>query len=188
MYLGKTPNGPSMKFQVVNVHTMDELKLTGNGMLGSRPILNFDSDFEEKPHFKLMKALLTDAFGTPKGHPKSKPFVDRVMSFFLVKNNIWVRTYQIIEKSEKLDGKDTQLVEIGPRFVLIPIRMFSGSLGGATLYQNSAFISPNDERASLKRKKGDRYKNRVDHTKNRKILVESYQPPRNPLAGTSMFK
>ncbi len=88
MYIGKTPHGPSAKFHVVNVHTMDELKLTGNCMIGSRPLLDFDSSFDKAPHFQLMKQLLTDAFGTPLGHPKSKPFVDRVMSFYLVKNNV----------------------------------------------------------------------------------------------------
>lgn len=88
MYLGKTPQGPSVKFQVVNIHTMEELKLTGNCMIGSRPLLNFDTGFERSPHLQLMKALLSDAFGTPKGHPKSKPFLDRVMSFYLLKNNI----------------------------------------------------------------------------------------------------
>ena len=88
MYLGKTPEGPSVKFHVVNIHTMDELKLTGNCMLGSRPLLNFDANFNNSPQFQLMKSLLSDAFGTPMGHPKSKPFNDRVMSFFVVKNNI----------------------------------------------------------------------------------------------------
>jgi ribosome biogenesis protein BRX1 len=88
MYLGKTPNGPSVKFQVVNVHTMDELKLTGNCMLGSRPLLNFDAAFDKSYHFQLMKLLLRDTFGTPLGHPKSKPFLDRIMSFNIIKNNI----------------------------------------------------------------------------------------------------
>jgi ribosome biogenesis protein BRX1 len=88
MFLGKSPQGPSAKFQVLNIHTMDELKLTGNCMAGSRPFLNFDSSFETTPHMKLIKVLLTDAFGTPLGHPKSKPFVDRIMSFFLIKNKI----------------------------------------------------------------------------------------------------
>jgi ribosome biogenesis protein BRX1 len=88
MFLGKSPQGPSAKFQVVNIHTMDELKLTGNCMLGSRPLLNFDLTFESLPHFQVLKQILSDAFGTPLGHPKSKPFVDRVMSFFVIKNNI----------------------------------------------------------------------------------------------------
>lgn len=88
MYVGKTPYGPSAKFHVVNIHTMDELKLTGNCMIGSRPILDFDVAFNSKPHWRVVKSLLTDAFNTPHGHPKSKPFIDRIMSFFIVKNNI----------------------------------------------------------------------------------------------------
>lgn len=59
-----------------------------------------------------------------------------------------------MEKSEKAGESDTHLVEIGPRMVLIPIRIFSGSLGGATLYQNPSFVSPNEERAANKKFKG----------------------------------
>lgn len=88
IYLSKSPQGPSAKFHVVNIHTMEELKLTGNAMLGSRPMLNFDTRFDSSPQWQLMKILLQDCFGTPKGHPKSKPFIDRIMSFFIVKNNI----------------------------------------------------------------------------------------------------
>lgn len=88
MYIGSAPDGPSVKFHVVNVHTMDELKLTGNCMLGSRPLLNFDANFDKSPHFQLMKGVLTNAFSTPMGHPKSKPFIDRIMSFLVIKNNI----------------------------------------------------------------------------------------------------
>lgn len=32
----KAPDGPTAKFLVLNVHTMDELKLTGNHLKGSR--------------------------------------------------------------------------------------------------------------------------------------------------------
>ena len=56
MYLGKTPLGPSVKFHVANVHTMDELKLTGNCMMGSRPLLNFDASFDSQPHLQLLKS------------------------------------------------------------------------------------------------------------------------------------
>lgn len=59
MYIGRTPHGgPSAKFHVVNIHTMDELKLTGNCMLGSRPILNFNSAFDGPPHMQLLKVGL----------------------------------------------------------------------------------------------------------------------------------
>lgn len=187
MYLGKTPQGPSAKFHVVNVHTMDELKLTGNSMVGSRPLMNFDTKFESSPHWQLLKVLLNDAFGTPLGHPKSKPFVDRIMSFFIVKNNIWVRNYQIIDKSERKDEKNTNLIEIGPRFVLVPIRIFNGSLGGATLYQNSAYISPNEERSDMKRSKGDRYVQRIVQKTTRKEREEDMKMPPSELSVQKMF-
>ncbi|KAL3914911.1 MAG: hypothetical protein SGILL_005890 [Bacillariaceae sp.] len=79
--VGKT-RGPSAKFHMTNVHTMDELRLTGNCMKGSRPILTFDESFGRLGHLKLLKELFTDVFGTPRGHPKSKPFVDRIMAFY----------------------------------------------------------------------------------------------------------
>lgn len=43
---------------------------------------------------------------------------------------------QIIEE-------DASLVEIGPRFVLNLIKIFQGSFGGPTLYENPGFKSPN---------------------------------------------
>jgi ribosome biogenesis protein BRX1 len=79
--VGKS-RGPSAKFHLTNVHTMDELRLTGNCMKGSRPILTFDESFDRLGHLKLIKEMFTDIFGTPRGHPKSKPFVDRVMAFY----------------------------------------------------------------------------------------------------------
>jgi ribosome biogenesis protein BRX1 len=82
MWLGKISGGPSVRFHVSNIHTMDELKMTGNCMKGSRPILTFDESFTRLGHLKLMKELFVDIFGTPRGHPKSKPFVDRVMAFY----------------------------------------------------------------------------------------------------------
>lgn len=186
MYLGVAPHGPSAKFHVVNVHTTDELKLTGNCMLGSRPLLNFDAKFDSSPHWTLIKNLFIQSFGTPKGHPKSKPFVDRVMSFYVIKNNIWIRNYQILDKSEKQD--DINLVEIGPRLVLIPIRIFNGSLGGPTLYQNSAYVSPNEERSIKNKRKGNSYVERINSKKNRIEWTQSNQVEKNPLAYTNFLK
>ena len=87
MWMGK-PTGPSVKFHVTNVHTMDELRLTGNCMKGSRPIVTFDESFTRVPSMKVLKPLLIDIFGTPRGHPKSKPFVDRVITFFYADNKV----------------------------------------------------------------------------------------------------
>jgi ribosome biogenesis protein BRX1 len=190
MHVAQSPSGPSVKFHVVNIHTMDELKLTGNSLLGSRPLLNFDNHFSTAPHWRLLKSMLVNCFGTPRGHPKSKPFIDRVMSFVVVKNNIWVRNYQIMDKTdEKKAKKDqlTSLVEIGPRFVLIPIRIFNGSLGGATLYENPAYVSPNEERSNAKQSKGDRFAKRVDNKK-RRVEQLSHGHVKDPLHSKYIFK
>ena len=59
------------------------------------------------------------------------------------------------------------LIEIGPRMTLQPVKIFSDSLGGAALWQNKSFITPNklrskgysdylrkrDEKADRKKKK-----------------------------------
>lgn len=93
MWLGRTgadAKGPSARFHVSNVHTMDELRLTGNCLKGSRPILSFDNSFEKFGHLKLVKELFTDIFGTPRGHPKAKPFVDRVMAFYYADKRVSV--------------------------------------------------------------------------------------------------
>lgn len=39
--------------------------------------------------------------------------------------------------------EDAALVEIGPRFVLNLIKIFQGSFGGPTLYENPHYKSPN---------------------------------------------
>lgn len=59
LWMSKTPNGPSVKLQVQNIHTMDELKMTGNCLKGSRHILSFDGGFDSSPHMILLKELLT---------------------------------------------------------------------------------------------------------------------------------
>ncbi len=59
-----------------------------------------------------------------------------------------------MDKNERVDDRDTHLIEIGPRLVLVPIRIFSGSFGGATLYQNPTYVTPNHQRAEMKRGKG----------------------------------
>jgi hypothetical protein len=38
---------------------MDELKMTGNCLRGSRPFLSFDKSFDEQDHTKLIKQLFT---------------------------------------------------------------------------------------------------------------------------------
>ena len=99
-----------------------------------------------------------------------------------------VRNYQILDKNETNSNDGIQLIEIGPRFVLVPIRIFNGSLGGATLYQNTAFVSPNEERSQLNKNKGDRYKQRVEHNQTKKQYDEANKPEINELSSAYMFK
>lgn len=108
----------TFRVSLLAVHTMDELRMTGNCLRGSRPILSFDSNFDTQPHLKVMKEMFchvrravgwlfrqrspsrlrghaTQTFGTPRGHPKSQPFNDHIMSFYYLDGKIWVRHYQV---------------------------------------------------------------------------------------------
>ncbi|XP_076139873.1 ribosome biogenesis protein BRX1 homolog [Alosa pseudoharengus] len=143
MWIANVPHGPSAKFLVQNVHTLAELKMTGNCLKGSRPLLSFDPQFDSVPHYSLLKELFIQTFSTPQYHPKSQPFVDHVFTFTIADNRIWFRNYQIIEE-------DASLVEIGPRFVLNLIKIFQGSFGGPTLYENPHFQSPNMQRRMVR--------------------------------------
>ena len=186
LWLSKASTGPSIKCLVQNVHTMAEVKLTGNCMKHSRPLLVFDSAFDSQPHLQLLKALLHQCMASPKGHPKVKPFIDHVLSFFIVDQRVWIRHYQIIydnqtntepapaaaaaassAPSPSLPASlpsNVQLVEIGPRLVLCPIRMFSGSFVGATLWENPDYVSPNALRAAVREARGREYSDRLDST------------------------
>jgi ribosome biogenesis protein BRX1 len=139
MWITKTPSGPSIKFHVRNVHTMRELKFTGNCLKGSRPIVTFDANFDSTPHYRLIKEVFMHVWPTPNLHPKSKPFIDHVINFYLHDDHIWFRNYQIVNPTS---GGDPSLVEIGPRFVLNPVKILSGSFFGGLLYVNPKYVSP----------------------------------------------
>ncbi|AQK72194.1 ribosome biogenesis protein BRX1 homolog 1 isoform X1 [Zea mays] len=138
LWMVKSPGGPSVKFLVNAVHTMEELKLTGNHLKGSRPLLTFSTNFDEQPHWKLVKEIITHIFATPKDHRKAKPFHDHVFVFSIVDGHVWFRNYQIsvphneIDKVDKGGMDKMTLIEVGPRFCLNPIKIFGGSFGGPT--------------------------------------------------------
>ncbi|KAK9085188.1 hypothetical protein Sjap_025599 [Stephania japonica] len=213
LWMSKCPNGPSVKFLVNAVHTMEELKLTGNHLKGSRPILTFSSNFDKDPHWKLLKEMITQAhywlvsqflktnlmaiecsleqlglanqfamiFGTPKDHRKAKPYHDHVFVFSIVDDHIWFRNYQISaphNSTDKVDrgGLDKMtLVEVGPRFCLNPIKIFGGSFGGPTLYENPFYISPNQIRAMEKKQKAGKFVKKVK-AKTRRKMHEQLNP------------
>ena len=85
--------------------------------------------------------------------------------------------------AKKKSGKEeaTSLVEIGPRFVLNPIRIFRGSFGGQTLYQNPDFVSPNEIRAQFYKRKGTSYAQRKESQKKRKTRNAEIVVPEDPL-------
>ena len=77
------------------VHTMAELKLSGNHLKGSRAVVSFDAGFEAQPHLQLLKEMLTQVFATPRQHQRVKPFFDHVISFHWADSRVWLRNYQV---------------------------------------------------------------------------------------------
>ncbi|CAL9729569.1 ribosome biogenesis protein Brx1p [Monosporozyma unispora] len=193
LWLSKPPNGPTIKFYIQNLHTMDELNFTGNCLKGSRPLLSFDHRFETTPHYQLIKELLVHNFGVPPHARKSKPFIDHVMSFSIVDDKIWVRTYEISNaarnKAEYEEGQeDFSLVEIGPRFVMTTILILEGSFGGPKIYENKQYVSPNVVRAQLKQQAAEEAKNRAEAAIERKIRKRDNVLAADPLSNDVIFK
>lgn len=182
LWMTKSPSGPSIKFLVNAVHTMEELKLTGNHLNGSRPLLSFTTNFDKDAHWKLIKEMITQIFGTPKDHRKQKPYYDHVFVFSIVDGHIWFRNYQIscphtgADKIDRGGLEKMTLIEVGPRFCLNPIKIFGGSFGGPTLYENPLYISPNQIRALEKKKKSGKFAQKVKAKTRRRMHVMS-----NPL-------
>ena len=118
-------------------------------------------------------------------------FISKLLICIILTNIILgIRNYQIIDKAEShaTAATNIQLIEIGPRFVLVPIRIFNGSLGGATLYQNTAYITPNAERSQLNRHKGNTYKARIEHMIQKKQYDEENKHEINELSNSYLFK
>jgi ribosome biogenesis protein BRX1 len=60
LWLSRSPNGPSVKMHVQNIHTMDELKMTGNSLKGSRGLVCFDGGWDkEGEEWGLLREMLT---------------------------------------------------------------------------------------------------------------------------------
>ncbi|KAI9266579.1 Brix domain-containing protein [Phascolomyces articulosus] len=195
MWMAKTPNGPSVKFHVQNLHTLDELKMTGNCLKGSRHILSFDKTFDSAPHWQLLKELLSQVFNVPKGSRRSKPFIDHVLTFSIADNRIWFRNYQIVEKNKDntpgfttKDKGDVSLVEIGPRFCLTTIRIFEGSFGGPTVFENPEFVHPNFVRAAMLKDKKEKYQKRQHAMGERKVRIKQSEGQESELSDKRIFQ
>ncbi|XP_053675786.1 ribosome biogenesis protein BRX1 homolog [Anopheles nili] len=173
MWLANAGAGPSVKFLVENIHTMGEMKLTGNCLRGSRPVLSFSEDFTKIPHLALIKELLVQTFGVPNQHPKSQPFMDRVITFTYLDKRVWYRHFQIL-------SEDGGLTEIGPRFVMNPIKIFSGSFGGDAIWENPDYQSPAKHRQMLRKAASEKYvqkaRKKVEHELNAPVDTHQLTP------------
>ncbi|AYU78446.1 putative ribosome biogenesis protein [Leishmania infantum JPCM5] len=176
LWIGQAPSGPSIKMQINNVHTADEIRMAGNCLKYSRPLLHFDRDFELHPHLRVAKSLLHMAFNTPRYHPKSKPFVDRIMSFLWLDNHIWVRNYQIVPTSPP------SLMEIGPRFTLEPVAIFNGCCKGSVLWKSATARPPTEQRRDRKLRRLEKQQvNEVIKEKSEKHKALHPAPSADPL-------
>lgn len=168
MWLANTAEGdggPSVKFLIESLSTMGELRLTGNALRGSRPLLSFNDEFNSEPFLKVIKELLVQTFGVPNHHPKSQPFIDRVYTFTYLDKRIWFRHFQIL-------SEDGGLVEIGPRFIMNPVKIFEKSFSGQTLWENPDYVSPARYRQQLRKDSKYRYMNRTEQ----KVAAEVTKP------------
>lgn len=77
-------------------------------------------------------------------------------------NRIWFRNFQIL-------SEDGGLSEIGPRFVMNPVKIFDGSFGGDALWENADYVSPAKHRQLLRKSAKDRYVNRLEQKTNYEI-------------------
>jgi len=189
LWAAKTPNGPSIKLHVQNAHTMDELKMTGNCLKGSRGILSFDAAFEETEWGRLTKELFTHIFGVPPQARRAKPFIDHILTFSILDSKIWFRNFQIVEKDplEPRGPPEMSLVEIGPRFVLTPIRIFEGAFGGATVFANPEFVPPSLVRSARRKERGEKYKERKLAQQEQGVRRTERKREEDPLAVAKVF-
>jgi ribosome biogenesis protein BRX1 len=130
----------------------------------------------QEPHWQIVKQLLTNTFAVPRTSRRVKPFIDHVTSFSLLDGKVWLRNYQITTT----EG----LVEIGPRLVLDPIRMFDGAFGGSTLWQNESYVTPNELRRAAKAKLASKYKNAKSQQYERQEYAKANPMPVDPLEDT----
>lgn len=92
--------------------------MTGNNILFSRGLLNFDSTFDSKPEMQILKSALFQIFSIDFNNHVYKPFIDHTLSFSAVNNEVHFRHYEMIptDKNAVQSAHLESLVEIGPRF------------------------------------------------------------------------
>lgn len=153
-WIAACPSGPSINFYIHDAQSIENLRLIGNVMKGSRPILQFDPKFDDGGIFELAKLSLQRLFSVPYQDPHSKPFVDRTMMFTIDdKGLIIIRHYQI--HWSDVDS-ETDLAEVGPRITLEPNYVLAGVFKGHKIWKNEKFKSPYARRLEEKREEARR--------------------------------
>lgn len=183
MWISRVPSGPSMKFQVHNIHTTGEIRLAGNCLKGSRPVLYFDKAFSKIANLRLFKEMIHQAWGVPRNHPKSKPFHDHIYCFYWLDKKIWFRHYQISPETQDDDNDPERqtLTEIGPRFVLDPILTLAGSFCGKALYKSANYLSPTALRKHAANTREADYVHKLKMKMQRLNRVEATEADEDPL-------
>lgn len=110
-----------------------------------------------------------------------KPFIDHIISFYFCDNHIWFRNFQIVEKLEGKKVVEKVLVEIGPRMVLQPVKIFESSFSGKTLYENPMYVSPSVVRRQMKKAASSGYAKKVERKNKHAEHFERIQSAPNPI-------
>lgn len=136
LWLGRYPEGPSVKVDLDGLVTLRDVRFQGNSVKGARHIISFDGGFESGK-MKLVKELLIGIFNVPKYHPKSTGVVDHVLNFTNESNVVSFRNYQIFREAVNKDKDKLDLYEIGPRCLMEPVCILDGVMGGEVLYRSA---------------------------------------------------
>jgi ribosome biogenesis protein BRX1 len=134
VWLGRYPEGPSVKVDLSNIVTVKDVRFQGNSVKGARHVLSFDGGFTGGK-LGLLKELLIGIFNVPKHHPKSTGVVDSVLSFANEADTVSFRNYQVFREAVNKDKDQLDLYEIGPRFLMNVNCVLDGVMCGEVLYR-----------------------------------------------------
>lgn len=98
-------------FEIRSYIPLRDYIFTGNSRINTRNVLSFDDGFSLENNLKI-KDLLIAVFNTPSSYRKVEKYIDRILQFSIVGENILLRVFTI-------DSSDTKnLVEVGPHLLM----------------------------------------------------------------------
>lgn len=139
LWMGRYPDGPSIKFSLDGIVHLRDIKLQGNAVKGARHVLSFDGGMESDPRMRVARELFIGAFNVPKYHPKSTAVVDHTLNFTADGDCIVFKNYQIFREAVSKDHSKIDLYEIGPRFIMKISCILDGVMGGEVLYRAAVY-------------------------------------------------